>query len=59
VSAIIQGIIFPKTILFNYFLWIGEIAKTLLKITLFVLWHVKPLIGNYREISNYATAVAK
>jgi hypothetical protein len=25
----------------------------------FILWHVDPLLGNDREISNYTTAVAK
>jgi hypothetical protein len=24
-----------------------------------ILWHVDPFLGNDREISNYATAVAK
>jgi hypothetical protein len=24
-----------------------------------LLWHVEPLLGNDREISNYSTAIAK
>jgi hypothetical protein len=24
-----------------------------------ILWHVDPLLGNYREISKYATAVTE
>jgi hypothetical protein len=35
-------------------LWIVEVKRETR-----ILWHVDPLLRNYREVNNYATAVTK